>query len=84
MPKPPHEPVRTCVACRQEAGKRAMLRIVRGTGGQAVIDRNGRAPGRGAYMHHDAGCLETAKKRRALERSLGVTVAPEIWSELSL
>ncbi|HET9410823.1 MAG TPA: YlxR family protein [Candidatus Dormibacteraeota bacterium] len=83
MPKPHRDPVRTCVACRQEAGKRALIRIVRDASGAAMLDRNGRAPGRGAYLHHDAACLETARKRRALERSLGVTVAPELWAELS-
>jgi predicted RNA-binding protein YlxR (DUF448 family) len=48
-----------------------------------MVDHSGRAPGRGAYLHHDPACLETARKRRALERSLGVTVAPELWSELT-
>lgn len=84
MPKPRSDPVRTCVACRQEAGKHALIRIARDAAGAAVVDRSGRAPGRGAYLHHDAGCLETARKRRALERSLGVTVAPELWSELGV
>ena len=83
MSNPRREPVRTCIACRQEAGKRALIRIVRGASGDAMVDRSGRAPGRGAYLHHDPGCLETARKRRALERSLGVAVAPELWSELS-
>jgi predicted RNA-binding protein YlxR (DUF448 family) len=83
MPKPRREPVRTCVACRQEAGKRSLVRIVRGATGAALVDRNGRAPGRGAYLHRDPACLETARKRRALERSLGASVAPELWSELS-
>jgi uncharacterized protein len=83
MPKARHEVVRTCVACRQEAGKGALSRIVRGADGLAVIDRSGRAPGRGAYLHHDPSCLEMARRRRALERSLGATVAPEIWSDLT-
>jgi len=83
MSKPRREPQRTCVACRQEAVKRALIRIVRGAAGDAVVDSNGRAPGRGAYLHHDPACLETARERRALERSLGVAVAPELWSELS-
>ena len=82
MSKPSHEPQRTCVACRQEAGKRALIRIVRDAAGDAMVDRAGRAPGRGAYLHHDPACLETARKRRALERSLGVTVPPELWSDL--
>jgi uncharacterized protein len=83
MPKPAYEPIRTCVACRKEAAKSALVRFVRGAGGSVVIDRGGRAAGRGAYLHADAGCVETAKKRRALERSLGVAVAPGLWSELT-
>lgn len=75
--------VRTCVACRQEAGKHSLIRVVRGATGAAIVDRSGRAPGRGAYLHHDAACLEAARKRRALERSLGASVAPELWSELT-
>ena len=82
MPKPKHEPVRTCVACRAEAGKRAMVRIVARPGG-AQVDLTGRAEGRGAYLHRDAGCLEIARKRKALERSLKTQVGPEIWVELS-
>jgi predicted RNA-binding protein YlxR (DUF448 family) len=83
MSKRRNEPIRTCVACRQEAGQGTLIRIVRGATGAAMVDRNGRAPGRGAYLHRDAACLETARKRRALERSLGATVAPDLWSELS-
>ena len=51
MPKRTHEPVRTCVACRQEAGKGALIRLVRGPDGSAATDPSGRAPGRGAYLH---------------------------------
>jgi predicted RNA-binding protein YlxR (DUF448 family) len=81
LPNPRHEPVRTCVACREEAGKRAMVRIVARPGG-AVVDLTGHAEGRGAYLHKDAECVEIARKRRALERSLKAQVGPEIWAEL--
>ena len=82
MPNPLREPVRTCVACRQEAGKGALIRVVRRADGTAAVDREGGAPGRGAYLHSDAVCVETARKRRALERSLKATVGPEVWAEL--
>jgi uncharacterized protein len=82
LPKPRHEPVRTCVACRTEAGKRAMVRIVRRADGSAAVDRTGHAAGRGAYLHADADCIETARKRRAVERSLKASVGPEVWAEL--
>lgn len=76
------EPVRTCVACRIEAGKGAMVRIVRQAGGGAAVDLTGQASGRGAYLHRDAACIEIARKRKALERALKTPVGPGIWSEL--
>jgi predicted RNA-binding protein YlxR (DUF448 family) len=82
LPKPKHEPVRTCVASRQEAGKRAMARIVARPRG-ALDDLTGRAEGRGAYLHREAGCVEIARKRKALERSLKTQIGPEIWVELA-
>jgi uncharacterized protein len=82
LPNPPREPVRTCVACREEAGKRALVRVVRRPDGTAVVDPTGHAPGRGAYVHQDANCLETARKRKALERSLKSAIGSEVWAEL--
>ncbi|MDQ6719641.1 MAG: YlxR family protein [Candidatus Dormibacteraeota bacterium] len=82
LPKPRHEPARTCVACRLEAGKRALVRIVRRADGGAAVDRSGHASGRGAYLHADPGCLEIARKRKALERALKTIVSPDIWNEL--
>jgi predicted RNA-binding protein YlxR (DUF448 family) len=73
--------VRTCVACRAEAGKRAMVRIIARPEG-ASVDLTGHAKGRGAYLHKDAGCIEIARKRKALERSLKTQVGPEVWAEL--
>ncbi|HET7467875.1 MAG TPA: YlxR family protein [Candidatus Dormibacteraeota bacterium] len=83
MPKRRHQPVRTCIACRQEAGKAALIRIVRGPDGGAHVDPTGHAPGRGAYLHRDAACIQTARKRRQLERALGAAVAQELWAELT-
>jgi predicted RNA-binding protein YlxR (DUF448 family) len=83
LPNPRREPVRTCIACRLEAGKGAMLRIVRRDEGGAALDRTGRAPGRGAYLHKDAVCIEIARKRKALERALKTPVGTEIWAELA-
>lgn len=77
-----HEPVRTCVGCRGEAGKQGLIRLTRRSGGGAAIDSTGRAEGRGAYVHNDPACIENARKRRALERSLRTTIQPELWSEL--
>ena len=39
-----------------------MARIVRTADG-VVIDREGRIPGRGAYVCHDPACVATARRR---------------------
>jgi uncharacterized protein len=70
MPKTAHEPVRTCVACRMEGGKRALIRFTRNPDGTLVEDTTGRAPGRGAYLHEDPECRALAVKKRSLERAL--------------
>jgi len=74
--------VRTCVACRQEAGQRTLIRVVRRPDGAAQVDLTGRAPGRGAYLHRDPSCIENARRKRALERSLHATVGVEFWPQL--
>jgi uncharacterized protein len=47
-----------------------MLRIAARDGGAPVIDEQGQAPGRGAYLCRARSCMERALARRALERSL--------------
>jgi uncharacterized protein len=79
---PPPEPVRTCVACRKEAGKDALVRVVRRPDGTTVVDKTGHAPGRGAYLHSDGACVELARKRKALERALKAPVGPGVWAQL--
>ena len=63
MVKARREPIRTCVACREEAGRRSLVRIVRDPDGLARVDREGRAAGRGAYLHAAPECLELARRR---------------------
>ena len=82
MAKPRHRPRRTCVACREEAGKDALVRVVRGPDGMAVVDPTGHASGRGAYLHRQTGCAEIARKRHQLERALGAETRPDFWTAL--
>jgi predicted RNA-binding protein YlxR (DUF448 family) len=70
MPKTGHEPARTCVACRMQAGKRSLVRFTRSAEGVIAEDPTGRAPGRGAYLHDDPECRALALKKRSLERAL--------------
>lgn len=71
-----HIPQRTCVACREVNEKRSLIRIVRGPDGVAV-DKTGRMPGRGAYLHDSKDCWDKALKRGILARSLKTEISPE-------
>ncbi len=77
------EPVRTCVGCRTEDNKRTLIRLVRRAAGGAEVDVSGHASGRGAYLHRQPGCIESARKKRSLERALRTPIQPELWSDLT-
>jgi uncharacterized protein len=63
-------PERTCVGCRLAAPKSDLLRMARAPDGGIVIDPTGRAPGRGAYLHPDAGCVDAGFRRSGLAKAL--------------
>lgn len=71
-----HGPVRTCIGCRGRAPREQLVRLVlaRGDDGAlaVVLDHGRSLPGRGAWMHDDAGCRELAAKRRAVRRALRI------------
>lgn len=75
-PRPKPIPQRTCIACRQVAGKRALLRIVRTVDG-VEVDPTGKRAGRGAYLHPDPACWQAALQGNRLAQALRTTIAPE-------
>ncbi len=69
-------PQRTCIACREQAGKRALVRVVRGVNG-VEVDPTGKLSGRGAYLHPLRKCWEIALETRGLQRALRTSFTPE-------
>lgn len=63
-------PERMCVGCRGKSSKRDLVRVARVRDGEIVLDPSGSAPGRGAYVHRDVGCIEAAMLSRAFDRAL--------------
>ena len=76
-------PMRQCVGCREMKPKKELIRVVRSPEGVIGLDSRGKSPGRGAYLCPRAACLARARKSRALERSLDVSIPPEIWESLA-
>jgi predicted RNA-binding protein YlxR (DUF448 family) len=66
-----------CVGCGGRDGKPALVRVVRSPGGDVAVDPTGSAPGRGAYLHPVASCVEVAVARGSLARALRAGVAAD-------
>jgi len=73
--RPRHVPQRTCIACRQEQGKRELIRIVRTPDSRVIADPTGKANGRGAYLHPVRSCWEKALKGATIRSALKITPA---------
>lgn len=77
-------PMRQCMGCRERRAKREMIRVVRMTDGNVSLDFSGKLNGRGAYICPDPECLKKARKSRALDRSLEVTIPEEVYDRLAM
>jgi len=82
MAKRKRIPQRTCIACRQEEGKRSLLRLVR-TGEGVMLDVTGKKAGRGAYVHPQRSCWERALRTSLLQRALRMNITSENLQILS-
>lgn len=75
-------PMRKCIGCGGMKSKREMLRILRTTEDEIILDTTGRKNGRGAYLCRSAECFQKAVKSKGLERSLKTTIPAEVYESL--
>lgn len=75
-------PLRKCVGCGEQKPKKDLIRIVKNKDGELLVDFTGKANGRGAYICPDLKCLQTAQKRKALNRALECEISTEIFERL--
>jgi len=71
-----HIPQRTCIGCRQVAGKRGLIRVVRTVDG-VVVDPTGKVAGRGAYIHGTSACWQRVLEGNRLNQALRTAIKPE-------
>ena len=76
------QPVRTCIACREEFDKKDLLRIVKDKEGNISVDVTGKANGRGAYICKKAECSKKLKKAKLLDRVFSVAVPQEVYESI--
>jgi len=76
QPRVRHIPVRTCVVCREKAGKRTLVRVVRTDVGVRV-DPSGKLNGRGAYLCERESCWDRALTSDILNKALRIILTAE-------
>ena len=75
-------PMRTCVITGEKLPKKELIRVVRTTDGNVVIDVSGKINGRGAYLKRDIDVINKCEKNKILNRHLGVEVTPLVYEEI--
>lgn len=74
--------LRSCVVTKEIMPKRDLIRIVKDKNNQVMVDLNGKANGRGAYLKKDLAVIKQAKKSKLLEKSLEISIPEYIYDEL--
>lgn len=75
-------PLRKCVVCQKMLSKKEMIRVVRNPEGIVELDPTGKKNGRGAYICGKLEGFEKAKKSKAFERALKVTMTQDDYGRL--
>ena len=75
-------PMRSCVVTKEKLPKAELLRIVKTTEGNVVLDISGKINGRGAYIKKDIEVLDKAIKNKILDRQLETTISDMVYDEI--
>ena len=75
-------PQRQCVGCREMKDKKSLLRVVKSPEGAVSLDFVGKKPGRGADVCYSVEGLKKARKSRALERALEISIPAEVYDAM--
>lgn len=75
-------PSRQCTGCGEMKDKRTMIRVLKTSEGEILIDATGKKNGRGAYICPSKECLSKAAKNKGLERSLKTAIPKEVYEQL--
>ena len=74
-------PLRKCVACGQMLSKDKLFKVAK-VNDEIILDKTGKAQGRGAYVCKSKECIDLALKRKSFNRALKQTVSNEVFDYL--
>ncbi len=69
--------MRKCAGCGDYFDGKSMFRIIRTPEGEVLYDKSGRRSGRGVYLCKKKECVNKVFDRKAVDRSLHVTLNEE-------
>jgi len=75
-------PMRKCVGCGEMKSKKEMIRVLKTSEDEFMLDATGKKNGRGAYLCCSKECLEKAVKSKGLERSFKQAIPKEVYEKL--
>ena len=75
-------PLRKCIGCNEMKNKKEMIRVLKTTDDQIILDATGKKNGRGAYLCFSKECLQKAMKGKGLERSVKMPIPQEVYESL--
>ena len=75
-------PIRTCIGCGEGKPRRELIRIVKTTEGEVLIDTTGKKNGRGAYICPNITCLEKAIKTKRLSKAFEMQIENDLYDKL--
>ena len=57
-------PLRKCTGCNEMKPKKELIRVLKTTEDEIVLDKTGKKNGRGAYLCNSLACFQQAKKTK--------------------
>ena len=75
-------PMRKCVGCGEMKSKKEMIRVLKTSEEEFVLDATGKKNGRGAYICPSKECFAKAVKSKGLERSFKHAIPKEVYEKL--
>ena len=74
--------MRKCVGCGEMKNKKEMIRVLKTSEEEFVLDATGKKNGRGAYICPSKECFTKAVKSKGLERSFKHSIPKEVYEKL--
>jgi len=72
-------PLRKCLGCEERFPKKELIRIVKDKKGNIILDKTGKANGRGAYICNNSECFEKAYKNKKIEKTFRSQIPENIY-----